>query len=356
MNGISSKHRCSLDFLRFFAALGIAFLHYDGWYPLNNRIVSEFLSSHAGLLVEVFFFISGYLMAVQEERIANTPFLRFVLSRAARILPVHWIALLIHLVVNNALGFPVGISRLVSNALLMPYLLIDQPNLINPPSWFLFVLLLCWWIFWFILFCTKRRGLNPVPLYAVVLVIGLMARQRTDFFVGLDDSVARGFVGFFGGCLLAHLNRFLRGRKAVVTGLCIITGTIALRLITSRFWENRYLLSVFLLIPSLLLVLVNWEWLEKILPRRFCMLLGAVAFPVYLLDSPFLTYLNGFMVKYVPSERHGSIVMMLLTTAVLVLIAMLIHLFLEKPLLGLFSKAANALTADETKEAIPHDS
>ena len=135
-----------------------------------------------------------------------------------------------------------------------------------------------------------------------------------------------------------------------------VTGTIALRLITSRFWENRYLLSVFLLIPSLLLVLVNWEWLEKILPRRFCMLLGAVAFPVYLLDSPFLTYLNGFMVKYVPSERHGSIVMMLLTTAVLVLIAMLIHLFLEKPLLGLFSKAANALTADETKEAIPHDS
>ena len=352
----ASEHRYSLDLLRFFMAVGIAIYHFNGAFPFQVPALNTLIYSGGTLLADLFFFLSGCVMALREERTAESSFPRFFLSRARRVFPVYWVVLSVHAVICALGGEPIGLARFVSNMLLLPYILEDKRGIIDPPMWFLVVLLLCWWLFWLILFFTRRRGKNPVPVYFLLLVAGLTARLQIEPFSVISEPMTRGIVGFFGGCLLAHLDGVFHGKKAAVTGLAVLVFVGIIALLFPVTADSGYMICILLLFPGLLLFLLNGSFPENLLRNRFVRFLGGTAYAIFVLNAPVLSYEHGIIDDALSSGNGSVWTMLLIDLAILVLLAALVHRFLERPLTVFFTKAVQKLAAAGRAEGVRHDS
>src|SRR5579883_114785 len=101
-----SEKMLAIDITRFLAAAGVVTLHF--WQALSSH---EGLSGQARLdfltlFVDVFFIISGFVIATVYSESVGSPslYLRFMQKRVARLLPLHY----------ATLGFFVGVALLLS--------------------------------------------------------------------------------------------------------------------------------------------------------------------------------------------------------------------------------------------------
>lgn len=330
----SSEHSYVLDLLRISAAIGIAMHHYDGMYPVSNTLVHSVLSK-LYILSEFFFVISGYLMSNREQAVADMPLSRFYLSRATRIYPFHWVTLLAIYALNAYIcgnfSSGGGIWRFASNVFLLPTTLKDLSVLVNGPAWYIAVLLVCFGVFWLVLYFTKRAGRDPLPAYVVLVIIGIRGTERLN-------PIFRGLLGFFTGCILAHVLRVFRGKKVALIGFSVLIGVSCALILERSMMDNGYLIAVLILFPALFLSVLNFPSLERLLCCKWIALLAESAYCVYLLDGFHLVCHPLTLFPLAPAGSEKSVWMMLCSTAILVIISVLCHLFVEKPLSDHFSK------------------
>lgn len=152
----------ALDFLRFFAAFAVTLYHYVSSYISAEEAAGTWLQPFASVTrygylgVDLFFIISGFVILWSSQNRTST---EFVISRAGRLLPSFWIALLFSTaciaafpLIAAAIGAPPLNARvLLSNATMLPSIL-GSP-MIDGVYWTLeietrfyaliFVLLLC---------------------------------------------------------------------------------------------------------------------------------------------------------------------------------------------------------------------
>lgn len=91
-----SDEMLHLDLIRFVAAVGIV-IHHSHEFLIPQAVRSQEMARSGGLalLVDLFFFISGLVIAtVYAKRVGNTKeILRFWQRRIARLVPLHWLVL-----------------------------------------------------------------------------------------------------------------------------------------------------------------------------------------------------------------------------------------------------------------------
>jgi peptidoglycan/LPS O-acetylase OafA/YrhL len=122
---VSSKARVGeLDALRGLAALAVVAYHYTTLY---GQIVGHvhplsfgFPAGNYG--VHLFFLISGFVIFMTLERTRTA--MDFVVSRASRLFPAYWVAILITACVVYAIGFPA--QKLPADHLLLNFTMIQQ--------------------------------------------------------------------------------------------------------------------------------------------------------------------------------------------------------------------------------------
>lgn len=187
----TSLHFHVLDGLRGVAAVLVVLLHVLEPFELHAQVVP-----YAGLAVDFFFCLSGFVMAhaYQRKLIAGMPFAHFLKLRIARLFPMILIGCLLGLVVWTAqiairhradlLG-PVLVSFALNIFLVpSPLLLADAHNAawpMNMPMWSLFYEVLANAAFGVLLFRLRHRSLVMLSCVAGAAV----------FYAG----VATGFVG-----------------------------------------------------------------------------------------------------------------------------------------------------------------
>ena len=165
----STNRMRHLDGLRIVAASAVVVLHYSDYVkelPVGRFMVDH--TWHFNLFVDLFFVVSGFVIASQYLARVGTPASigRFIWRRLARIYPLHLVTLVFYVAIALALHFDIAktdnparypFSDLPAQLLLLHA--IDGDRLtFNFPSWTLSAELCCYVLFPLVVLMATRQG------------------------------------------------------------------------------------------------------------------------------------------------------------------------------------------------------
>lgn len=261
------KRYYNLDLIKLFAAVLIVFHHYQQMANVKFDGINFFGGSfYWGYLVELFFLISGFVMAVSDRK--DKTVIQKCLGKCVRIYPSTVLAcsamLLImyvgYFLLGNFMNTSIDYTNIVT--IISSYLLIFTGwflNIglgVNNPTWYLCVLLLCYIIYYGIEVISEKTHLNQNIFYALMFVIsfvGMYFGKSLPWFFTFQNQ--RGYTCFFLGVLLYNLivSRFTNKQIwFVVIGLAGLAG------IGAWHWGiGSWLILDLFLYPALVLFAVN---------------------------------------------------------------------------------------------------
>ena len=333
----------ALDGLRLVAALMVALYHYGGrdgevaraWgsSPRDQFPTLHSLFAYGCLGVQVFFVISGFVICMSGW---GRPLTSFFASRASRLLPAYWAAVLL---VTGAFALPVVAYRAVSPSdALVNLTMLQMPLGVDR------VLGVCW---------TLWAEVRFYALFALCVVLPGANRRRVIMFCAgwmpaaviaenanmplLDIVLMPEYAPFFiggVGLYLVHRDRrdvhawgivavsWLIGQHYAVRGLWHAPNPEAFSY-RSSFGIIAVVTFGFVAVAAIALGLlgrVNWRWLT---------VAGALTYPFYLVHEHL-----GWVVIHALHRGLGlhSWVTFALTVASMLLLAWLLHKYVEKSL------------------------
>lgn len=285
----------SLDGLRGVAAVCVALMH----FPLLNRVTDSVFISNAYLFVDLFFVISGYVIA--GNVIQRNSFKDFISRRLKRLLPIYYFTLFISVSLEALLYFFPGLSQREAfsgvtgwRALLSELSLVHAFPFVlntsfNPPNWsisteiFLYVAL----------------GLSVFYLRSNVILWGLaLATFFISNFMLLSEhwnnahelAIYRGVAGFSAGFMIFHIRDYMENyRFKINSGVVDFFVLIVILYIyldgTQSLYENSILFPslIFGLLIFFLTTSESSSFTHSILTNKIFVWLGVLSYPLYLL-------------------------------------------------------------------------
>lgn len=326
----------NLDLLKAVAAVLIVFHHYQQVFNVTFDGINFFGGSfYWGYLVELFFLISGFVMAVSNRKEKNI-FQKFF-GKCIRIYPSTVLAcsatILIVFVGYFLLGEFIDTSVDYTNIMtvISSYLLIFSGwflNIelgINNPTWYLCVLLLCYFIYYAIEVVSEKAHVTPNILYFIVFLIsfgGMYFGKSLPWFFTYQNQ--RGYTCFFSGVLLYNLVvKRLSNRQVWLTvlGLEILTA-----LGVWRWGIGSWGVLVLFFYPMLVLVAVT----IKQLPGYATRYLG-VSYQTYLWHTPCFMFLK-LIGRVSGIQVTLTYFTMILVTVFVEIVAMVVYRYYEIPI------------------------
>lgn len=333
----------ALDGLRLLAALMVAAYHYGGrggevttaWggsakhqFPTLHE-----LFSYGCLGVQIFFVISGFVICMSGW---GRPLKSFFASRVSRLMPAYWAAILI---VTAVFALP-----MVTYKALSPSETLVNMTMLQYPLGVDRVLGVCW---------TLWAEVRFYALFALCVVLPGATRQRVIMFCAgwtLLAAIAKGakepfldivlmpeYAPFFIGGVGLYLIH--RDRKDVYGwGIVAVSWLIGQHTVVESLWRapspdafaNRSQLVIvaivtfgFVAVAAIALGWLNWaNW-------RWLTVAGALTYPFYLVHE----HLGWVVIHALHREMYvSSGLTFILTIASMLLLAWLLHRFVEKPL------------------------
>ena len=333
----------ALDGLRLVAALMVALYHYGGrdgevaraWgsSPRDQFPTLHSLFAYGCLGVQVFFVISGFVICMSGW---GRPLTSFFASRASRLLPAYWAAVLL---VTGAFALPVVAYRAVSPSdALVNLTMLQMPLGVDR------VLGVCWTLWaevrFYALFalCVVLPGANRrrVIMFCAGWMLAAVIAENANMPL-LDIVLMPEYAPFFiggVGLYLVHRDRrdvhawgivavsWLIGQHYAVQGLWHAPNPEAFSY-RSSFGIIAVVTFGFVAVAAIALGLlgrVNWRWLT---------VAGALTYPFYLVHEHL-----GWVVIHALHRGLGlhSWVTFALTVASMLLLAWLLHKYVEKSL------------------------
>ena len=336
-----------LDVLKVIATVLIIFHHYQQEFTLTFPGINFYGGSfYFGMMVELFFIISGCLMVSYIDRIKDraVSFGQFMKRRLLRFIPL------------------VGIAAVVSQAMLYIYMLhmghMDYaehgPTLwgiiidtlciqsggvftnpyVNNPTWYISILVICYAWFYLLTRAARRLRICENYLFAGMIFLGFAINTYGFNLPFAGAPAARGYVPFFWGVLFGRclLPRLKGCRKAGAVSACIIAVMTFLIARQNILVANdiKYLMT-FLYYPALIVLFESapagvlfapgiWESLGKSSFNAFIWHVPGFIFVRILLECLGL-----------PLDLMYSRKAMLLYAVIIFIVGALSHRFLEQP-------------------------
>ncbi len=284
----------SLDFLKFGATCLIVLHHYQQANGIQLPGINFYGGAfNFGWLVELFFLLSGFLIAKYIPKIRKgMSFGEFYLKRFLRLAPMMALSVLVYdLLFLIRLHIYTGEwktslttiwSTLITSVGIQDGWVNRNPAL-NNPLWYVSVLLLCYAVFYFTTFLAARCGFTErwAHVFMILLGIGIQNYELDLPFLNFDAS--RGYTAFFLGVLLAPA---LRGKT---TGWKSVLPSCALLAAFTFLISRRYgmittqinFVMTFLYYPALLIVFSSWP-VKCLLRGRWLGTLGRLSFDAYI--------------------------------------------------------------------------
>lgn len=291
MEGKKIRHIDWLDVARFLAAVSVMFFHY-AYFGIFKGYVSHIndfgllskLSRYGYLGVDVFFIISGYVIAISAE---NKSAEKFAISRLLRLYPLFWACLLFSTILIYLVGMPwaaVSIMDVLKNFTMFPEPL--GAKLVDGVYWTLKIEMQ----FYAYVFCILLLGQwKNFKLIAGSLIIGMASMQL------IQPGALQGtnYYFLFGiGVFLSFIGK--QGFKPINVGILCIATWMAVLNAVARVSSINYLsaspsvstlfIATFILVVVGLFTLAISSELHKI-SIPYARIMGALTYPVYLIHS-----------------------------------------------------------------------
>lgn len=265
--------------------------------------------------VTAFFIISGFCMMLgYADKVLQPTFCykRFLLKRAVRFYPIHWIALIVawgagaHFSISYTLGFfgKIGLNL----ALLQTWIPLSKVYFaFNSPSWYL-----CNILFFAAVFPLMVRLLQKLSLKVNVVVILLLCAAYIVVLRQVGEKYWNAFfyvqpivrlIDCYMGMSLARLFLRMRDNKSIMDKLsknvicidltiCILIAIAIFQALDSTIWNLIYMASVWPTLSALLLLVAlrgcieRSTWINRMLCSKPIRFAGALSFSFYMFHAP----------------------------------------------------------------------
>ena len=342
----------SFDILKIICTFLIVFHHYQqmiGSFEFPVKFSEG--KFYFGYVVDLFFIISGYLMFKYQDRIRNqkTSFKDFYLKRILRLLPMSTLSVIGFLIVTilckvlsgdyHSGLHPSLMGAIFASGGIQSWGIVPNPW-INSPLWYVGVLLVCYFLFYVINKFVKGKYIFWT--YTALIIVGLIVLTKDLNAAFLNHDMARGFIGFFVGLILAGIsNRIpLDNWKAFLISSLVFIGCVLGFLFgthITRFgtgWIPYDIAALAIVIYPSLLILLAFKPLKKIFnvfgkPAGFA---AGVSFEVYLWHSPMIILFNLLHSQYFQMINIRCAKIMLLFSLLLFAYCVVVYLLIEKTL------------------------
>ena len=339
--------------LKIFATISIVLHHYQDIMAANyGNAVVPFKLGYFSLSGELFFMISGYLMHGYMQKISDgLSFPDFFKKRFLRFFPLLLICTLTMTVfariffLQNGSHYA-GVDGYSLWTILVTSLGIQEgwgiPNPgINNPTWYISYLLLCYVVFYFLTYLSKRLDFNCIYAYALMIFVGI-SKLNMAFNSEIPFLNGRGYTCFFWGLVLAHLfRRFRAGKTAKCLAWSALCSLASVSMITWMFSPGHWLhwlvmkdlrfILIFIYYPCLMFLSTSRP-LHMPVMSRIVSSLGKISFDVYVWHAPL------FLIMFVAFKAF-NITYDVCTPKAMVMFAMVCYLVgtvsywaIEKPL------------------------
>lgn len=340
----------NLDIIKAIAALLIVFHHYQQVSGVKFQWVNFYGGViYFGNLVELFFLISGFVMAVSNKK--GKGVLRKFIDKCIRIYPSTILAcsaLIITVYIGYfLLGEFIHTSADYTNivTIISSYLLIFSGwflNIglgINNPTWYLCVLLLCYIIYYTIEVISEKTGINENIVYFLVALISFIGKyvgQSSPFFYIANK---RGYTCFFLGILLYNLIVQKNTKKQIWK---VIVGLIVVTAIGVWKWGiGSWGVIVLFLHPLIVLIAVNIRQVTNPILSVW----GAASYQVYLWHIPCFIFLR-LIGRLIGIQIVHSYLTMIIFTCFVEIVAFFIYKYYEVPVTKKLKKVLDMKRSD----------
>lgn len=298
------KHLSCIDGLKGIGAFIIAFIwHYQHFspkeYPLSN--IFEVSYSHGYLMVELFFMLSGFGMAlgyqkrIQKKEISFPIYLK---NRFCKLYPPFLIALFvtgflecIH-IMQEKTTFVYGnfdLYHFLLNLLLLQNGLITTDMSFNAPSWCISICMICYIVFYIVSYRTdNERFLFYKCIVGLVIAECLLCGGWGTKPV-FNSQMGRGISCFSIGVMLSYAWRyrltFDYNRIGNLLLMLLIGGYIAIRY-NPDIAGNEQQLFILGISPIIILTSLFQKQVNTILQQKVLVFLGSISLNIYLWHYP----------------------------------------------------------------------
>ncbi len=345
-----------ITFTRFLACLAIVSLHfgYFSW-PLTSSFLADFRDDLIAAM-SYFFLLSGFILVVSQAKNETLPneihTIDFWKRRAARILPVYYLALLLFFFINfNYQPDTHIIWQLQPYAFSLLLLQSWKYTLamdVNFPSWSLSVEAFFYFIFPFVyILIHKIKGAFLIPFAFVIWFLNILLliylknlelhEHLLQFFPMLHLSTF--VVGICSGFLFIHFLPWLqRTGKQIIFRLTLFVLFILLYTAHNN-WQFHTFQQNGLLAPLYVLIIYSIALAEgkmkDLLSSKPLVFLGNISYAMYILQLP-VYQLCDQHIPFINTLEKESLFLPFL--AFLIGSSSLIHVYFEKPIRQLITK------------------
>ncbi len=292
--------------LRITLTIGIVLLHYQQYLVQGGMHFGHLWVDATSedfqfrLLVEVFFALSGYLQFIYIKRIREgLSFRKYYVAKLIRLLPVLAVCVIayevflaillsngthswLHPIVPNLWGIVTAMSGVAfqwcfsSGGVLME-------------SWYIGGLLLCYAIFYFIIYYSKRKKISENYLFFLMVLLGCSLLSVNPQIPFIMSSGGRAYSSFFIGLLLASYKNS-KGFRVwhYVTATLLIICVIFSCIFTPSFTRYGQPFIMSLIIAPSCITLMESTFMRRLFSHKGIGTVGAWTYSVYLWQMPLM--------------------------------------------------------------------
>lgn len=279
----------NLDILKLVSAILIVFHHYQ---QLTN-IRFNFINFYGGIIpfgfiVELFFMISGFLMAMTYKR--DGKLFGKIGKRLLRLMPMASISVIVCLIIEFIYKVKMGNTllwdRWYSFAQIITSILmigngwfVEYSPLVNNPIWYLCILIVLTVLFVFINESVKSKKLNAV-LYIMIVCAGLVGFKLQMNIPFLYLSNCRGYASFFIGVLLFEevYARFVPDTIVISSVLSLIVSFMIILAVGKAHWY----IFILMIFPAVVALSIGLPQIKN----KHLEIWGGISFEIYLWHVP----------------------------------------------------------------------
>lgn len=305
---MGNERNRALDAIKVIATVIIVFHHYQQVFNVffENRINYFGGWFYFGFLVELFFCISGFLMARYVPKIAagELRFPDYFFRRYLRIIPVMAISVVstsVLLVIHEGVigmrymdTIPSVWGTIIASLGIQAGWGFENPT-INNPIWYVSILLFCYIAFYFISWLSARHRVSPVYGFALMVFLGVGVWEADSSLPFLTYGMCRGYYAFFWGVLLCMILDWPAIRAKINVLAAVSLGVLAyLTWLLANHrpeaeWNLRFTMTF--VYYSALIILAQAPLVRRLFGWRIVELLGRISFNAYVWHGGMYTLL-----------------------------------------------------------------
>ena len=350
-----------LDGLKVVMSIWIVLFHYSAMFthqpnqlPYYNRPHFAEILMYGSYCVEVFFVISGFLIAYSyKDRIKDMTLGQFLKKRMkflywsvafSVVLGILDKYLFAHLLQReNKISFWKVLTSLTLTS--TGYVENDLPY--GATSWYIGVLIICYILFYFVRKMSKDNYSKYLGLSIVLVLLGAICiykRYQSPLFY---ESNGRGYCCFFLGVLLCEVQKLAWLNKKIIAYL----GLMVLMVVTAFSYkygiENTYgkfglAIAVFVA-PMVVFIFLNIGWIKVVFGSWIFRVLGKITTALYLTHTSVMGIIYTLNKYYELGYKSNEPRYMFFNLGMTLLFAVVWYFVLERWLIPIISKMTSKI-------------